>query len=167
MIPPLRIAFEASREKLLADQWASDRVSPWLRAVLVIMCSLYVEQGAKRLLIEKLLGTEREIAERSSVHAYGLAADVSIIGVADRRGSTLSSFLNGREFPKPRWIEQRMNLLFPFGDGRKETATYVVSEAHIHVEVPARGFHAGLAPLSSWNSFGVNGNLEEPRRIAV
>lgn len=165
---PLRIAFSAGRDRLLAEQWASDRISPWLRAVLVILSSIYVEQGAKRLLIEKLLGNSRaEIEARDSTHAYGLAADVSIIGVADRRGSTSSCFLNGREFPKPRWIEQRLNLLFPFGDGRKETATYVVSEAHLHIEVPVRGYSAVLAPLSTWNEFGVNGELEEPRRIAV
>lgn len=168
MIPALRIAFEPSKERLLAQQWASEKVSPWLRAVLVVMASLYVEQGARRLVIQKLLGdSAAEIEARQSTHAYGLAADVSIIGIADRRGSQLASFLNGREFPKPRWIESRMNLLFPFYDGRKETVRYDVAGARLHVEVPAKGFPAGSVALASWNEHGVNGQLEEPRRLAV
>lgn len=168
MTPPLRIAFAAGREKLLAEQWASETLSPWLRAVLVVMASLYVEQGARRLVIEKLLGNSAtEIEARQSVHAYGLAADVSILGIVDRRGGRCSTFLNGREFPRPRWVEQRINLLFPFGDGKKETATYDFRSAHIHVEVPHRGYSHVTAALSSWNEHGVNGELEEPRRLAV
>lgn len=165
-----RIAFDPSRDRLLREQWSSEQVNPWLRAVLVVLASFYAEQGARKMSVLKLLGnTLAEVAGKASPHAYGLAADVSIVEISDRRGSFRSSFLNGHEFPKPRWIEQRMNLLFPFADGRKRTVDYVVAEAHLHVEVPLRGYGGDSLSLASWQELGVTADLAEPngRRLAV
>lgn len=132
-------------------QFRSPMVDPWLRTVLIFTGLLFHEQGASRCRITRLL-------EGDGAFKYGRAAEVSPL---DLPGVTMACA--GANFIRPNWISDRINTLFPYGDGNKSTALY--DGIHIRLEVPFYGFPKNTLALRDWNIWGAHKEWVRPKKI--
>lgn len=129
---------------ILEIEWESERMAFPLRVVLLVLDMIYREAGAARMRIEKILGDD-------GPYKLGVAADVSVSelpGVVEVGPGV-------KRAPLPAWICKRVNLLFPFGDGSIETATY--DGAKIVIRVPTAGYRQDACALGEWQRFGPTG----------
>jgi hypothetical protein len=158
------IVFDSMFERVLREQWQSEKLEPCIRMMLISAAMIYHEQGSYKLTLKRLLGnTKEEVARTDTPHAYGCAADISIIELIDPRVNDKHDFMM-RKFPKAFWVEQRLNELFPFGDGPKNAAVYNID--HIHLECPPGGFKKTTYALSTWFESGAVGIIRTPQRRA-
>lgn len=133
----------------LRERWRSPFVDPWLRAVIVFTMMLYREQGAKRF---RLLDIETS--------GYGRVATVSILGLPGIRRTT-----SGEVHKSAAWVVNRLNVLFPFWDGQKETAS--CDGYCIRLEVPFNGYGRDCLALREWPEWGPKKEKLRPRRIRM
>jgi hypothetical protein len=148
-----RIVFQPLHQKLLREQWESDKVEPFLRAMIIITSLMYHEQGASKLQIIRLLGnSDSELSNKDTPHVYGRAADLSVHNLVDPRVSleARKAFRN----PRSLFIVNRLNSLFPSGSSR-QSAMY--NQDHIHIEIPSNPGNRNLMTLSSWFEDGCDG----------
>lgn len=164
MIPAgVKVLFDANRANLLVEQWESERLSPWLRAVTIFAGMLYHEQGAPHLRILSLLGNSEEARMAGSPAAYGLSAEISVWELPSCHGSHARQ---GQEDRTALWISQRLNLLFPHGPGAKKTARYGTEDGvfdRMILEVPVKGYD-GFG-LTLWHRWGSTGRVLFPQKI--
>lgn len=153
--PGSNLSFNAAFQERLQRQWESDRVEPFLRALIVITGMIFHEQESSRITILKLLGnTKEELELKEGAHYYGCAADVSVRELVDVRYREPSDLLK-TGFPKAAYVARRINELVPFGDGSKKSAVY--NKDHIHLEVPMGGFKKSSFALCNWQEVGACG----------
>jgi len=125
-------------------EWESERVSFALRAVLLVADMIFRELGASRMKIDSILGEDGPFK-------YGLAARVSVLELP---GVSIAG-RGAKRADLPEWICQRINALFPFGDGSKETATY--DGSNIVIQVPSQGYRQDCRALAEWQRLGPTG----------
>ena len=160
----VKVDFDFRHHRVLNEQWCSERVSSWLRVVILTIGSLYQEHGAKRITILRLLGNTQEEMERRNLYTYGKAADVSILDLP----CVTSICYEKKENKIVRWICDRTNILFPFSDGILETARYGSKfdiYDRIHIEIPFLGFDNYA--LTCWHEWGTTGMTKMPRKIRL
>ena len=150
MTPGAHIVFDTDK---IAKEWGSSVIDPWLRTVIVVSSLIYHEMGSNRCRIIRIIGEDPS-------YRYGRSADISVLGLPGVRKATPST-----RHKLPQWITDRVNLLFPFGDGEKECATY--QGIHIKLEVPFYGFCRESFALSDWGQWGATGRKLTPRKIRV
>lgn len=164
MIPPgAKVLFDSGRANLLIEQWHSERVSPWLRAVTIFAGMLYHEQGAPHLRVLSLLGNTEEERRAQTPASYGLSAEISVWELPTCHGSKARA---GAEDRSALWVAQRLNLLFPHGPGAKKTARYGNEDGfcdRMVLEVPSKGFD-GFG-LTLWHQWGSTGRVLFPQKI--
>ena len=131
--------------------WRSSDVDPWLRVVVIFTTLLYFEQGAKRC---------RLVSLSAGRTGYGRTASISVLGLPG-----VTRALHGDDHKTPRWIMQRLNVLFPFGDGDKETASY--DGCVLRLEVPFCGYKNASAALRDWQMWGPGPKKIRPRKIRM
>lgn len=141
------------------EQWTSDSIEPDLRLVILATSLFYLEQGAKRCRVIRLMGSPEQPAP--PIYRAGAAADISVIDLIDRR-VTDPAKLYTEKYPKPEWVVHRLNCVFPISDGKKETATYM--PRHIKLEVPIGGFKKRTQAMALWFQYGVSGVPKFPPR---
>lgn len=164
MIPSgAKVLFDSTRANLLIEQWESDRVSPWLRAVTIFAGMLFHEQGAPHLRVLSLLGNTEEERLARTPASYGLAAEVSVWELPSCHGRHARA---GQEDKVAAWVAQRLNLLFPHGPGAKKTAIYGVEDGvcdRMILEVPVKGYDN--FGLTLWHRWGSTGRVLFPQKI--
>jgi hypothetical protein len=156
---------------ILAEQWESEHLNPWLRPVILAAAMLYHEQGARRLSIVRLFGNDpaEKKALKDTPYHYGACADVSVTDLIQPGVPAMGKRLKEHELPRGRFVVDRLNVLFPFGNGRKQTATYGVDGVfdRIALEVPQSGYKPECVPLGEWRSWGSTGRHLTPREVRV
>lgn len=155
--PGSNLRFDPFNQEILLRHWEGEYLEPCLRFLVIIAGMIYHEQEASRLTIMKLLGNNKEDLEsKEGPHFYGCAADVSIRELIDPRYKD-PDLMTRMEFPKARFITNRINELVPFGQGAKHSAIYNVNPGHIHLEVPIGGYKKNSYALSDWMQKGACG----------
>ena len=137
----------------MVQQWADEKTRFELRVVLLVTTMIYGEMGAGRMRVLRL-------HDGPSPYCNGLAADISVLELPGVKHAA-----PGLQYKLPTWICARINLLFPFGDGRLETATY--DGAKIVLQVPVGGFRREANPMSEWMNWGATGRILRPHKIRV
>lgn len=129
-------------------EWSSETIRYELRVAMLVATMVYGGYGAHRMRVLRLL-------DGPSPYSYGLACDLSVTELPGVRHAAL-----GLKYKLPESVCMRMNLLLPFGDGPKDTATY--DGAKITLQVPIGGYRRETNPLSSWMEFGPTGRILRP-----
>ncbi len=132
----------------------TDRIAFDLRVVMILASKLYAEHGAARMRVRRLVDPNVE------PYRSGFACDIE---VTDLPGVKITS--GGTGYKVPAWICKRLNLLFPFGDGDLETATY--DGAKITLRCPMNGYGTRGPALSTWFEFGAPGKPLPPRKLDI
>ncbi len=151
MLPGARIIFS---DPIVEQEWGSQKVAYELRVVILMCAMLYHENDATRLRVLRIFDSE-------PMYRYGRAADVGVLELPN-----VNRAKKGDPYHRvPAWIATRLNLLFPFGDGDLETATY--GGDVISLRVPFNGFQQEAAPLSTWREWGASGRSLTPRKVRL
>ncbi|MCB1008643.1 MAG: hypothetical protein KDB94_07095 [Acidobacteria bacterium] len=114
------LVFSPRYASLLREQFASERLSPWLRVILITTAALFAEQGSPQTMVLSLLGNTEDERLGKTPATYGLAAQVAIWGLPTAYEKRIAS---GQPDPTAAFIVERLNLLFPIS-GPNPTATY-------------------------------------------
>lgn len=153
------IVFHTPHANLLRAQWSSDKVSAWLRSVLVTAAMLYDEQGAPHMTILSLLGNTEEERVGRTAASSGYGADISVYGLP----TALASRLKDSPDPLAAWIVERLNLIYPH-EGPLSTATYEDDFERIRIRVPANGYkNFALSLFLEWGP--IAGRALGPRKV--
>jgi hypothetical protein len=120
----------------------------------ILVADLLCREHGGRLRVTQLLGP--------GIYSSGTAADVMALRmpIPDAPKGQADTTLH------PRWLVQRLNLLYPFGEGDIETALFIPATSRIRLRVPIRGYRPDSAALSSWAEFGCTpGEVKNPRKV--
>lgn len=139
--------------EVLIDEFSSERVRFELRVMLIVADMIFREFGAERMRILRIL-------QGDACHQDGRAAEVSILEIP---GMTTAK--SPERHPCPKWIVERLNLLFPSTDGSKNSATLLHDS--ILLRVPAGGFPKMTCALGEWILWGATGRILRPHKIRI